>query len=335
MAKKSVTAFAPISSGNFIIGFDILGAAMLPIASEPLGDFVTVSPRDLTGKSDPNYREDEVLIDGPLAKQLPDDPKQNIVFSCLQRFNLALKERGTKPLNITLALHKCLPVGSGLGSSAASVVAAFKALNLFYAQPFNNTELLILCGELEGQISGAVHYDNVAPSLLGGLQLMSESAELSHTLPTPPWHYVLLHPGTQISTRDARDVLPKQYNRKDAVRFGQNLSNFIHALHTNNFVHAATQLQDHFIEPYRAALIPLFNEAKSSALQAGALAYSISGAGPTSLAVCDSLASAKLVKANLDKLYQHFSEARSWICTIDQQGAREWKDSLQSKSATN
>ena len=326
MIKKSVTAFAPISSGNFIIGFDILGAAMTPVVGEPLGDFVTVAQKATTFAGEQKATVDEIIIDGPYASQLPSDPKENIVFACLQRFNVALRARALTPMPVTLSLHKCLPVGSGLGSSAASVVAAFKALNLFYHHAFNDTELLILCGELEGQISGAVHYDNVAPSLLGGIQLMSDTDTLCQALPTPPWHYVLLHPGTQISTRDARGVLPKHYTIKDAVYFGQKLSNFTHALHIKNYPQAAAQLHDHLIEPYRASLIPLFEQAKISATNAGALAYSISGAGPTSLAVCDSLASATKVKSALDALYQDYADSRSWICTVDLQGAREWMD---------
>lgn len=73
-----------------------------------------------------------------------------------------------KQQGIALTLEKNLPVGSGLGSSASSVVAALYALNEYFNHPYDEQALLILMGEFEGKISGSVHYDNVAPSYLGG-----------------------------------------------------------------------------------------------------------------------------------------------------------------------
>jgi homoserine kinase len=67
-----------------------------------------------------------------------------------------------------------MPIGSGLGSSACSVVAALVAMNEFCGKPLNETRMLALMGEMEGRISGSIHYDNVAPCYLGGMQLMIE-----------------------------------------------------------------------------------------------------------------------------------------------------------------
>jgi len=65
-----------------------------------------------------------------------------------------------------------MPIGSGLGSSACSIVATMVAINEFFGNPINNTKLLKFMGKLEGEISGSIHYDNVAPSYLGGLQFI-------------------------------------------------------------------------------------------------------------------------------------------------------------------
>ncbi|QGX39061.1 homoserine kinase [Permianibacter aggregans] len=308
----STTAFAPISSGNFIIGFDILGAAMKPVVGEPLGDWVSVE----------SAPENSLQITGPFREQLPADPKQNIVWQCLHYYTEKLLQHGGKPRAVQLTLHKALPVGSGLGSSAASVVAAIKALNLLYDNALSNNELLILAGELEGQISGSIHYDNVAPSLLGGLQLMSHGEQKALALPTPPWHYVLLHPGTQLATKEARAVLPKTIPLKQTTDVAMRLAGFVHHLHQSQFAEAAALLDDTLIEPHRAPLIPHFAEALQIAKANGALAYSISGAGPTSLAVCESRASAEKVQRALLQVYPG-SEVKSWICVIDQTGARQ------------
>lgn len=307
----SVTAFAPISTGNFIIGFDMLGAAMRPVHGTPLGDWVQVS----------EAKNDVLSISGPYRSQLPAQPEQNIVWACLNRFNNSLQQRGVSPKTLHLHLYKALPVGSGLGSSAASVVASIKALNLFYDEALDQRELLALCGELEGTISGSVHYDNVGPSLLGGLQLMNDGDSLSERLPTPPWFYVLLHPGTQLATKDARAVLPQNVPLTQTVHMAMRVANFVHALHQHKYGRAAALLHDNLIEPHRATLIPAFKAAQQAALAAGALAYSISGAGPTCIAVCPDIAIAERVEKRLLELYTH-SAVQSWVCTLDDGGAR-------------
>ena len=86
---------------------------------------------------------------------------------------LKLRGGNLKPLRLTL--EKNMPIGSGLGSSACSIVAALVALNQFHDSPFSKVELLEMMGELEGRISGSIHYDNVAPCYLGGVQFMVQS----------------------------------------------------------------------------------------------------------------------------------------------------------------
>lgn len=154
-----VVAYAPASSANLSVGFDVLGAALAPIDGSLLGDRVLVeegtSPFSLSSV-------------GHYAHKLPDDPKKNILYDCWVGYGEALVKRGLALKPLHMVLEKNLPVGSGLGSSACSVVAALEGLNAFHDNALNQHDLLLLMGEMEGRISGSVHYDNVAPSYLGG-----------------------------------------------------------------------------------------------------------------------------------------------------------------------
>ena len=172
----TIRVFAPASMGNVSVGFDVLGGALAPIDGSLLGDFVSASEL-------PNGVSVKTI--GRFAHKLPSDPKQNILYDCALAYRQKLTEQGIKFKGIELVLEKELPVGSGLGSSAASVVAALYALNEFYQQALSKHQLLLLMGELEGKISGSVHYDNVAPSYLGGLQMMLEQpGQLCSTIPS-------------------------------------------------------------------------------------------------------------------------------------------------------
>ncbi|MGO3399021.1 MAG: homoserine kinase, partial [Serratia proteamaculans] len=155
-----VKVYAPASIGNVSVGFDVLGAAVSPIDGTLLGDCVSVEAAETFSLQNA----------GRFVSKLPDDPKENIVYQCWERF---CQEIGQQ-IPVAMRLEKNMPIGSGLGSSACSVVAGLMAMNEFCNRPLDKMTLLGLMGELEGRISGSVHYDNVAPCYLGGLQLMLE-----------------------------------------------------------------------------------------------------------------------------------------------------------------
>ncbi|MNX28374.1 Homoserine kinase [compost metagenome] len=157
----SVVAYAPASSANLSVGFDVLGAALAPVDGSLLGDRVQVKAADVA------FALSSV---GRYAHKLPDDPKKNILYDCWLAYGEALEKRGLTLKPLAMVLEKNLPVGSGLGSSACSVVAALEGLNAFHGAPLNEHDMLLLMGEMEGKISGSVHYDNVAPCYLGGMR---------------------------------------------------------------------------------------------------------------------------------------------------------------------
>ncbi len=134
-------------------------------------------------------------------------------------------------------------------------------MNEHCGKPLNDTRLLALMGELEGRISGSIHYDNVAPCFLGGMQLMiEENGIISQQMPGfDEWLWVLAYPGIKVSTAEARAILPAQYRRQDCIAHGRHLAGFIHACYSRQPQLAAALMKDVIAEPYRARLLPGFS----------------------------------------------------------------------------
>lgn len=306
-----VKIYAPASIGNVSVGFDVLGAAVSPLDGVLLGDCVTV-------EAAPRF---SLQNSGRFVSKLPDDPKENIVYQCWQRFCEALGEE----VPVAMTLEKNMPIGSGLGSSACSVVAGLMAMNEFCGKPLSDTQLLTLMGELEGRISGSVHYDNVAPCFLGGIQLMLEENDIiSQAVPGfDDWLWVMAYPGIKVSTAEARAILPAQYRKEDVIKHGRLLAGFIHACHSGQPLLAAKLMQDVIAEPYRTKLLPGFAEARQAAVDIGALACGISGSGPTLFAVCNQLETAQRMADWLRQHYLQNDEGFVHICRLDTAGARK------------
>lgn len=222
-----------------------------------------------------------------------------------------------------MTLEKNMPIGSGLGSSACSIVAALDALNRFHGQPLNETELLALMGEMEGKISGGIHYDNVAPCYLGGVQLMLEELGIiSQEIPCfDDWYWVMAYPGIKVSTAEAREILPSQYRRQDVIDHGRHLAGFIHACHSGQPELAAKMIKDVIAEPYREKLLPGFADARKYATSAGALATGISGSGPTLFSICKEQDVAERVARWLEQNYVQNEEGFVHVCRLDKQGS--------------
>ena len=306
-----VKIYAPASIGNVSVGFDVLGAAVSPVDGTLLGDCVSVEAAETFS----------LRNEGRFVSKLPTDPQENIVYQCWDRFCEAIGKR----VPVAMTLEKNMPIGSGLGSSACSVVAGLMAMNEFCGKPLNDSELLALMGELEGRISGSVHYDNVAPCFLGGMQLMlEENGIISQSVPGfDDWLWVMAYPGIKVSTAEARAILPAQYRKEDIIRHGRYLGGFIHACHTQQPALAAKLMQDVIAEPYRTRLLPGFAEARKAAADIGALACGISGSGPTLFAVCNQQDTAQRMADWLRQNYLQNDEGFVHICRLDTAGARK------------
>ncbi|MCA2016878.1 homoserine kinase [Vibrio tritonius] len=310
-----VVVYAPASIGNVSVGFDVLGAAVSPVDGTLLGDRVEVKAGN---------EPFSLAAVGRFVGKLPSDPKENIVYDCWQVFAREIAKKNVELKPVAMTLEKNMPIGSGLGSSACSIVAALDALNRFHGQPLNETELLALMGEMEGKISGGVHYDNVAPCYLGGVQLMVEELDIiSQEVPCfDDWYWVMAYPGIKVSTAEARAILPAQYRRQDIIAHGRYLAGFVHACHTGQGELAAKMIKDVIAEPYRQKLLPGFPEARKYALSAGALATGISGSGPTLFSVCKEKEVAERVARWLEQNYVQNDEGFVHICRLDKQGSK-------------
>ncbi|GJH43079.1 homoserine kinase [Pasteurella canis] len=307
--------YAPASSANLSVGFDTLGAAVSPIDGSLLGDVVQVEA--ITAGF-------ELESAGYFVRKLPKEPQKNIVYQAYVLFSERLKLRGVSVRPLRLTLEKNMPIGSGLGSSACSIVAALVALNQFHHEPFSKMELLEMMGELEGRISGSIHYDNVAPCYLGGVQLMVQSlGNICQRLPFfDDWYWVLAYPGIEVSTAEARAILPKSYTRQDVIAQARHLGSFVHACHTKQAQLAALMMKDVIAEPYREALLPHFAEVKQATRDLGALATGISGSGPTIFAIASDLTTAMKLSTYLEQHYLQNNEGFVHICKVDNEGAR-------------
>ena len=316
MNERLLTVYAPASSGNVSVGFDALGLALAPVDGSLLGDCLSIvagEPADWM-----------LCVDGPFAHALPQDQEQNIVITSCRRFEKAARAAGVDvhPLNITL--DKRLPVGSGLGSSASSIVATLVALNRFFGRPLDHPALLQLMAEMEGSISGEVHLDNIAPCLLGGLRLCIPGGARQYSLPWPGhWQAVVAWPGTRLETRPAREVLPEKYDRKTVVNHGAQFALFVHQLYQGEAIGAANCLVDLLAEPYRKTLLPGFEAARVELSQMGALATGISGSGPTIFSIVDDSQTAEAVAGWLKDNYLQNETGFVNICRADLAGARE------------
>ncbi|PCS23592.1 homoserine kinase [Candidatus Enterovibrio escicola] len=311
----SVVVYAPTSVGNVSVGFDVLGAAVSPIDGFLLGDRVKIS-----SGGDMMFQL-ECL--GYFADNLPTNPKENIVYQSYLVFCREMEKWNLPVRNVLMTLEKNIPIGSGLGSSACSIVAALDALNRFHDQALNDTTLLALMGEMEAMISGCLHYDNVAPCYLGGLQLMIEkNGIISQQVPCfDEWYWVMAYPGIEVRTAEARVLLPTQYFRQDVVDHGRYLAGFIHGCYSNQPKLAASMIKDVVAEPYREKLLPGFIEARRYAKDAGALATGISGSGPTLFSITNEKVVAELVAKLLKENYVQNDEGFVHICRLNNKGS--------------
>ncbi|BBI01173.1 homoserine kinase [Buchnera aphidicola (Nipponaphis monzeni)] len=305
-----IKVYAPASIGNVGVGFDILGAAILPTDGTLLGDLIQIK----------QSKEFQLTNIGTFAHQLPKNIKDNIVWKCWDQFCKIIK----KKILVTIVLEKNMPIGSGLGSSACSIVSSLFAMNELCNRPLSTNKLLKLMGKLEGEISGSIHYDNVSPCYLGGLQLIIEkNNKISQKIPNfKNWLWIIAWPGIKISTADARALLPSQYTRTTCIKHSRNLSGFIHASYTMQPKLAANFITDVIAEPYRSKLLPNFTQTKTTIKKIGALACGISGSGPSIFAICDNDLTAKKISKYLANHYIQSKQGFVQVCKLDTVGTR-------------
>lgn len=305
---NSVKAFAPATVANVSCGFDIFGFAI----QEP-GDTVELYKRDEPGVVITEITGDE--------GRLPRQAEKNSVTVVMLAL---LKHLGISDLGCEVVLRKNMPLGSGMGSSAASAVAGVVAMNELLGNPLSRKELLPFAMEGERIASGSAHADNVGPSLLGGFVVIRSYNPLDiFTIPVPDDLYcTLVHPDIEINTKDARFILRNEVSLKNTIAQMGNVAGLVAGLMKADYDLISRSMVDVIIEPVRSILIPEFKEVKQAAISNGALGCSISGAGPSMFALSRGIENAQNAgKAMQERFASAGIESAVHVSGINQGGA--------------
>ncbi len=304
---QEVRVFAPATVANVACGYDVLGFAI----DQP-GDEVVVRLA-----SEPGLRITKITGD---EGKLPLIAEKNTAGIAALDF---LNHLEKSDLGVEMEIHKKIPFGSGLGSSAASAVAGVYAMNVLLGEPLSKKELLPFAMSGEASADGAWHADNVGPCLLGGIIFIRDNETLDlASLPVPEnlWAAVV-HPDIEILTKVARDILPREISLPNVTRQVGNLGGLICGLLQNDYGLISRSIHDVVAEPARRQLIPGFAEAKKAALDAGALGFSISGAGPSVFALCEGEEVAQKAGAAITEIFGGLSLGHQlYLSRVNQRG---------------
>lgn len=306
---NSVTVFAPATVANVACGFDIFGFAV-----DSPGDEITLTRSDQPGV----WILDIIGDEG----RLPREAARNTAGIAIQSF---LEHIDRPDVGVDVVLTKKMPLGSGLGSSAASAVAGVFAINELLGQPLKKIDLLPFAMEGERLACGSAHADNVAPSLMGGFVVIRSYNPLDIiTIDTPHQLYAtIVHPDIEVNTKDARHILRNEVTLKNTITQMGNVAGLIAGLMKPDYDLIGRSMVDVIIEPVRAILIPQFSEVKQAALDAGALGCSISGSGPSIFALSrDSETAGRVGQAMQEAFGQIGIASTAYVSGINEQGPR-------------
>ncbi len=305
---KTIRAFAPATVANVACGFDVFGLAL-----EKPGDEVELT-LNRTGR---------VVIRAITGDNgyLPAEANRNTAGIALS----AMLQSVASGMGAELVLHKKLPLGSGMGSSAASSVAALVAANAVLGNPLSPRELIPFALIAEQEACGSAHADNVAPALLGGFVLIRDAQQGDMiNIPVPPdLRCVVVHPHISINTRQARQALRHYIRLSDATRQWANTAALVAAMYEQNYELLGRALCDVVAEPVRALFVPGFDRVKQAALHAGALGCSLSGSGPSMFALCRGEETSYRVCQAMQQAFQYAElPADGYVSAINTVGAR-------------
>ncbi len=316
-----IRVFAPATVANVGPGFDILGFAV----NRP-GDVVEVRKRNTPGV----YISDIQYARKRDRGKLPTSPDKNTAGVAAKNVLQNLRKQGVidKQTGVELTLRKSMPLGSGLGSSGASAVAAAWAVNVLFGTPLrkDDADLMLSCIKAEATLSG-FHADNVAPAMLGGFVLIRSYQPLDIIPLNAPRKIVcvIVNPYYKVSTRRARATLPTHVPFKDVVvPQSANVAGVVAGILKNDVALVGRSIDDKIVEPARAPLIPGFADVKYSALQHGALGCSISGSGPSIFAITDNMDKGQEIgRAMCDAFEKHGLTSKIYVSYINREGAKQ------------
>ncbi|MEL7072125.1 MAG: homoserine kinase [Cyanobacteria bacterium J06581_3] len=301
---SSVTVTVPATTANIGPGFDCLGAAL------SLHNRFHFTPFTPLSDSDPF----QITVEGTEARRVNTGPS-NLVYRAYLKYYEHLSQPAP-PVHIKIGLS--VPLSRGLGSSSTAIVGGIVGANALAGSLLDSAALAALANKIEG------HPDNVVPALLGGARLAA-MANGKLQICDLSWHEsvvpVVIIPEFELSTADARRVLPGQYSRVDAIFNTAHIGLLLRGLATGNGAWISGGMSDRIHQPYRKKLIPGYDSVRRAAMQAGAWGVVISGAGPTLLALSPPDA-AEAVRTAMELAWQPQSfVAKAYCLQLDTQGA--------------
>jgi homoserine kinase len=311
---NQITVIVPGTTANIGVGFDCLGAA-LTIYNEFQFTLLD-SPSELV-----------MTVEGAEASRVSTD-KSNLLY---QSFLKLYQQIDRTPPGIAIHTKLGVPLARGLGSSATAIVGGLMGANAIVGNPLSIPEITEMAIAIEG------HPDNVVPALLGNCQLSVGEAK-KWQITEIPWHSdiipVVAIPDFELSTEEARAVLPNTYSRSDAIFNISRMGLLLRGLATNNNNWLTMALEDKLHQPYREKLICGYTTVKQAALAAGAYGMVISGAGPTLLALCDRYLAEKVVTAMNHTWQDRGISPRVKALTLDSQGAKVSRGTINNQQST-
>ena len=294
------TIRVPATTANLGSGFDCIGAAL------SMYNEFTFTPIDTATLV--------IAVQGLEAARVNTDAT-NLAYQAF--LNLYHRIDRTPPV-IQLQIRLGVPLARGLGSSATAIVGGLLGANVLAGNPLSPAEIMQLAIEMEG------HPDNVVPALIGGCQLAATFAN-GWTIADIPWHDsivpVVAIPNFELSTSEARSVLPTEYSRADAIFNTAHLGLLMRGLETGNPDWLSAGLVDRIHQPYRQKLIPGYPDVERAAIAAGGYGMVISGAGPTLLALSSSDSSEAVATAMIQAWGTHDIQVDARSLAIDLHGA--------------
>jgi homoserine kinase len=259
------SADAPCTVGNFGPGFDVLSLALAK-----RGDTVSVATAE----------KDSLSLRGAGSDRIPTEWALN--SACATIDDLRRRTGMTAPLAVMI--DKGVPPGSGLGSSASSNAAAVRAFAKCFRLTLSARDALMAAGAGEAVATGTAHLDDVAAALFGGLTIVGGTTHPVVRMRPPPMHLVVARPEVELPTKEMRRLLPDTYARREVVENLGNVARIVAACHHQDAEMLCRSLEDNFSRPFRAPKVPLWDEARRAALDAGAVGFLLSGSGPAMIA---------------------------------------------------